>query len=80
MLAQNVDLNPIGVRTVGAFYLQSVMYDGLVVSSASWDSVEPALAERWDSSPDGRQYTFHLRKGVKWHDGQPFTAADVEYT
>ncbi|MGN6758963.1 MAG: ABC transporter substrate-binding protein [Thermomicrobiales bacterium] len=56
------------------------MYDGLVVSSASWDSVEPALAERWESSADGRQYTFHLRKGVTWHDGQPFTAADVEYT
>ncbi|MGH7277827.1 MAG: ABC transporter substrate-binding protein, partial [Candidatus Rokuibacteriota bacterium] len=36
------------------------------------------LAERWTVSPDGKSYTFHLRKGVKWHDGQPFTAADVK--
>jgi peptide/nickel transport system substrate-binding protein len=37
----------------------------------------PELAERWEISPDGRTYTFHLRSGVKWHDGRPFTAADV---
>ena len=38
------------------------------------------LAERWTVSPDGKVYTFHLRKGVKWHDGQPFTSADVKAT
>jgi peptide/nickel transport system substrate-binding protein len=38
------------------------------------------LAERWTVSPDGKTYTFHLRKGVKWHDGQPFSAADVKAT
>jgi peptide/nickel transport system substrate-binding protein len=37
----------------------------------------PELAERWELSPDGRTYTFHLRPNVKWHDGLPFTAADV---
>ncbi|MDZ4165060.1 MAG: peptide-binding protein [Smithellaceae bacterium] len=38
------------------------------------------LAESWEISPDGLVITFHLRKGVKWHDGQPFTAHDVLYT
>jgi peptide/nickel transport system substrate-binding protein len=40
----------------------------------------PDLAERFTTSPDGKVYTFHLRKGVKWHDGQPFTSADVKAT
>ncbi|MGH2561678.1 MAG: ABC transporter substrate-binding protein [Thermomicrobiales bacterium] len=76
----NVNLNPIGVTTIGAFHLMSVMYDGLVCSSATWEEVEPALAETWEVSEDGLTYTFHLRQGVTWHDGQPFTAADVEFT
>jgi len=38
------------------------------------------LAESWEISKDGLVITFHLRKGVRWHDGRPFTAADVLYT
>ena len=38
------------------------------------------LAESWDVSPDGLALTFHLKKGVRWHDGEPFTARDVMFT
>jgi peptide/nickel transport system substrate-binding protein len=44
------------------------------------DKITGDLAERWTVSGDGKVYTFHLRKGVKWHDGQPFTSADVKAT
>jgi peptide/nickel transport system substrate-binding protein len=42
--------------------------------------MRPALAESWDVSPDQLVWTFHLRKGVTFHDGSPFTADDVVYS
>jgi len=43
-------------------------------------NVVGALAESWDVSDDQKEITFHLKKDVRWHDGKPFTAADVEFT
>ena len=43
-------------------------------------SVTPLLAESWTMDPDGRSYTFKLRKGVKYHDGEAFDAADVKFS
>ncbi|MET3927485.1 ABC transporter substrate-binding protein [Devosia sp. 2618] len=40
---------------------------------------KPELAESWDISDDGKTYTFHLRQNVTWHDGTPFTSADVKF-
>ena len=42
--------------------------------------LEPMLAVSWEISPNQMIYTFHLRHGVKWHDGQPFTADDVKFS
>lgn len=55
------------------------VYNGLVRYDKNL-KLEPELAESWEVSPDGLVITFHLRKGVKWHDGQPFTSRDVLYT
>src|SRR6266851_7669772 len=50
------------------------------VAQNSLASIVPDLASSWSSSEDGTQLSFHLREGVKWHDGQPFTAKDVKCT
>jgi peptide/nickel transport system substrate-binding protein len=57
----------------------SNVFDGLTRLTAEVD-VEGALAESWQVSEDGRTYTFRLRKGVKWHNGDDFTAEDVLFS
>jgi peptide/nickel transport system substrate-binding protein len=56
-----------------------LMFDGLTSQNKAGDLV-PALAESWKTSPDGLTYTFKLRSGLKWSDGQPITADDVKFT
>ncbi|MCE9659072.1 MAG: ABC transporter substrate-binding protein [Burkholderiales bacterium] len=59
--------------------ISAKMMDGLVVYDRKLDPM-PALATSWTVSDDARTVTFKLRDGVKWHDGAPFTSADVKYT
>lgn len=56
------------------------MFDGLVTYDLETLEPKPQLAESWEMSGDGLTLTFKLRDGVKWHDGQPFSSADVAFT
>lgn len=55
------------------------IYDNLVRYKEGSTEVEPALAESWECTPDGLVWTFHLRQGVKFHDGTPFNAEAVKF-
>src|SRR5271165_1932818 len=59
-------------------HLDEILFDGLVDHDASFHFV-PALAERWEQ-PDPLTLVFHLRGGVRFHDGRPLTACDVAFT
>jgi peptide/nickel transport system substrate-binding protein len=56
------------------------IYDQLVRVDTSGTTLEPALAEKWEISPDGLTYTFHLRKDVMFSDGTPLKASDVKFS
>lgn len=56
-----------------------LIFEGLIGLDSRLDPVE-RLATRWELSNDGKTLTFKLRENVKWHDGEPFTARDVEFT
>jgi peptide/nickel transport system substrate-binding protein len=55
------------------------LFDGLITYDDALKPV-PQLARAWEEAPDRKTVTFHLRDDVKWHDGQPFTSADVQYS
>src|SRR4029453_1510519 len=55
------------------------MYENLLPRDAKGE-LAPMLAERWKVADGGRTWTFNLRKGVKFHNGEPFTAEDVRFT
>src|SRR5690606_38948500 len=55
------------------------MFDSLIRLDTDY-KIYPSLAESWEANEDGTEYTFKLRDDVKWHDGEPFTSADVKFT
>ncbi|WP_141430805.1 nickel ABC transporter substrate-binding protein [Bacillus sp. 03113] len=68
------DINP--HLYAGEMAAQNMVFEPLVKNTE--DGIKPALAEKWDISPDGLVYTFHLRKGVTFSDGAPFNAEAVK--
>ncbi|HEX3417904.1 MAG TPA: ABC transporter substrate-binding protein [Stellaceae bacterium] len=67
------------LRPMMGVFNNLVMYDQHVAQNSP-QSIVPDLATSWAWSEDGKELTFPLRQGVKWHDGKPFTAADVKCT
>jgi len=72
-------LNPSLQASTGVYIVGSKMQEPLVDLDAEGRPA-PCLAESWESSPDNKTHVFRLRKGVTWHDGKPFTSADVQFT
>lgn len=64
----------------GSSGVLSYLFEGLTDISWLTGEPEPNLAESWDVSADGLTWTFYLRRDVRWHDGEPFDALDVEFT
>lgn len=72
-------LNPFNARYSSSFTALTLMYPNLVGFSSSLEAT-PDLAESWTTSADGKTWTFKLRSGAAWTDGEPITAADVVFT
>ncbi len=70
------DLDPHLVNGVGAFSIIRALLEGLVSEDPHDLHPIPGLAESWEISPDGKLYTFHLRRGARWSNGDPVTARD----
>ena len=72
-------LNPALSTDYAAGDIGAKIFEGLVWIDRNW-APQPSLAAAWTVSPDGREYRFTLRPNVLWHDGTPFTSADVIFT
>ncbi len=75
------NLNPAIVASNGVFFVASKVVEPLAEAAYDApDGLAPRLALSWQGSADGLSATFKLRPGVSWHDGQPFSAADVAFS
>ena len=53
--------------------------ENLVIWTPNWDGLVPNVAESWDVNEDSSEFVFHLREGIRWSDGEPFTADDIMF-
>jgi len=72
-------LNPFVGYAGPAYEVWGLNYDQLVKSDV-YGAPVPGVAESWETSPDGLTWTFKIRQGAKWQDGEPLTAKDVAFT
>ena len=79
-IGEPLTLNPALANDSSSSGILGYLFEGLTQTSWLTNEVEPRLAESWERSDDGLTWTFHLRRDVRWHDGQVFSAQDVAFT
>ncbi len=72
--------NPFNSKDNTSSTMSAIMYDGLLSTDPITGQPSPKLAKSYTISPDGKTYTFELRKGIQWSDGKPITADDIVFT
>lgn len=86
-LEEITTLVPVALSELNSFHVASQVYEGLVRYNPSDLSIKPAVARAWDISPDKKEYTFHIRQDIKFHNnpcftdgsGRTVTANDVKF-
>lgn len=73
-------MDPIQETRAAHAHYQAPMFDSLVGLNYERGGMGPGVAQRWEMSKDGLSWTFYLRKDVKWHNGDPLTAHDVQFS
>jgi oligopeptide transport system substrate-binding protein len=72
-------LDPGQMEAEVEYTIESALFEGLTNIANDGETILPGVAERWDVSPDGKTYTFHLRPDARWSDGSPVTADDFAF-
>jgi peptide/nickel transport system substrate-binding protein len=72
--------NPVFAQDEASDQIARLLFSGLVQMDWAGQTARPALAQSWSVSPDGCTWTFRLREGLRWSDGQPLSADDVVFT
>ncbi len=73
-------LNPVLSTDTYASIIAGLIFDSLFERNPETLEFRPLCAEKWEVSEDGLEYTFYLRKGIKWQDGLPMTARDIKFS
>src|SRR5690606_14877828 len=78
MVSEQRVLNPALRASNGVYEITGKIVEPLI--DRTYDGYVGVLATEWSGTDDGKEITFKLREGVKWHDGKPFTCDDVSFT